>query len=113
VASLLIDSTAVTHIAYGEYLDYLPENAAVEVYQTAQPDGQVWIRALAGNDYLVKNYLRHSGFRYYPGIGVSWAQANVFCKWRTANTHEILAQHEDNKYALDKQSQVYYKGIAG
>ena len=41
VAALLIDSTAVTHIAYGEYLNYLPENAAVKVYQAAQPDGQV------------------------------------------------------------------------
>ncbi len=103
VASFFIDSTAVTNIAYREYLDDLQKNAATEAYQAAQPDEQVWVRALAFNDSLVKNYLRHPGFNYYPVVGVSWEQANAFCQWRTTKTNAILAQHAGNKYALDEE----------
>jgi formylglycine-generating enzyme len=35
------------------------------------------------NDSYVEYYLRHGGFRYYPVVGVSWTQANDYCKWRT------------------------------
>jgi formylglycine-generating enzyme len=101
VPSFFIDSTAVTNIAYGEYLDYLQKNAEDATYQAAQPDTQVWVRALAFNDSLVKNYLQHPGFRYYPVVGVSWIQANAFCEWRTKRTNEIIAQRTGNQYALD------------
>ena len=103
LASFFIDRTAVTNIAYGEYLDDLQKNTTEEVYQAALPDEQVWVRALAFNDSLVKNYLRHPGFRYYPVVGVSWTQANAFCEWRTKKANEELAKQAGNKYALDEE----------
>jgi len=103
LASFFIDETAVTNIAYGEYLDDLQKNATEEAYKAAQPDEQVWVRALAFNDSLVKNYLRHPGFRYYPVVGVSWTQADAFCEWRTKMVNKILAQNAGNKYTLDEE----------
>lgn len=102
VASFFMDSTAVTNIAYGEYLYDLQKNATEEAYQAAQPDEQVWVRALAFNDSLVNNYLRHPGFRYYPVVGVSWEQATAFCEWRTTMVNKILAQDAGNRYELDE-----------
>mmetsp|Transcript_6244 Transcript_6244/g.14065 ORF Transcript_6244/g.14065 Transcript_6244/m.14065 type:complete len:401 (+) Transcript_6244:5924-7126(+) len=102
LASFFIDETAVTNIAYREYLDDLQKNDREEAYIAAQPDEQVWVRALAFNDSLVKNYLRHPGFRYYPVVGVNWEQANAFCEWRTTMVNKILAQDAGNKYTLEE-----------
>ncbi len=103
VPSFFMDKTAVTNVAYGEYLDDLQKNATEEVYKAAQPDEQVWVRALAFNDSLVRNYLRHPGFNDYPVVGVSWTQANAYCAWRTKRVNKILAQDAKDKYTLDEE----------
>ena len=42
---------------------------------------------------MVNYYLRHPAYRDYPVVGVSWRQANDFCKWRTDSVNEnILIQ---------------------
>lgn len=103
VASFFIDITAVTNIMYREYLDNLQKNADDAVYKAALPNEEVWRRNLAFNDSLVKHYLRHPGFNFYPVVGVNWTQANAYCKWRTARANQIKAQAAGDKYALDEE----------
>jgi sulfatase modifying factor 1 len=103
VASFFIDSTAVTNIMYREYLDNLQKTADDAVHKAALPNEEVWRRNLAFNDSLVKHYLRHPGFNFYPVVGVNWTQANAYCKWRTAKVNQIKAQAAGDKYALDEE----------
>ena len=52
------------------------------------PDTAAWRNKLAHNESMVKYYLRHPAYRDYPVVGVSWLQANDFCKWRTDRVNE-------------------------
>ena len=56
------------------------------------PDTTVWKGQLAFNDSYVDHYLRYPGFRFYPVVGVSWLQANDYCKWRTSMVNLKLAE---------------------
>lgn len=63
------------------------------------PDTTVWARETAFNDSYVANYLRYPGFRFFPVVGISWVQAQEFCKWRTraANAYFLAKQIQKDK----------------
>lgn len=92
VASFYMDETEVSNIHWLEYLYYVKLDSSREFYQSALPDTTVWTSDLAFNDPYREHYLRYPGFRYYPVVGVSWIQANDFCKWRTAMVNLKLAE---------------------
>lgn len=92
VASFYMDETEVANIHWLEYLYYVKLDSSNEFYQSALPDTTVWQADLAFNDSYVDHYLRYPGFRYYPVVGVSWIQANDYCKWRTAVVNMKLAE---------------------
>ncbi len=92
VASFYMDETEVSNIHWLEYLYYVKLDSSREFYQSALPDTTVWTSDLAFNDPYRDHYLRYPGFRYYPVVGVSWIQANDFCKWRTAMVNLKLAE---------------------
>lgn len=54
---------------------------AVPVY----PDTLCWVRDFeyTFNEPFTLKYFSHFAFDDYPVVGVSWAQANAFCNWRT------------------------------
>ncbi|MEO1435371.1 MAG: SUMF1/EgtB/PvdO family nonheme iron enzyme, partial [Bacteroidota bacterium] len=45
---------------------------------------------LSFNEPFVETYLRHPSYDDYPVVGVSWIQANEFCKWRTDRVNEFI-----------------------
>ena len=92
VASFYMDETEVANIHWLEYLYYVKLDSSNEFYQSALPDTTVWQADLAFNDSYVDHYLRYPGFRYYPVVGVSWIQANDYCKWRTSVVNMKLAE---------------------
>lgn len=83
IQSFYMDETEVANIHYLEYLDYVRRDSTEEFYTKALPDTTVWLNPLSFNDSYMTMYLRHPGFRLYPVVGVSWAQANDYCIWRT------------------------------
>lgn len=126
VASFYMDETEVTNYDYRQYLSWLrttyPNNP--EMLKSATPDTLVWRSELAYNEPYVSNYLRHPSYSEYPVVGVSWVQANDYCRWRTDRVNEYLLMRE-GYLSLDsaqQNSQVFtttgylnghYQGVQG
>ena len=96
VRSFYMDETEVTNSEYVFYLDWMervfpPTDMNYEhIYASAVPDSLVWRDVLGFNEMLTENYLRHPGYAEYPVVGVSWVQANQYCKWRTDRVNEKI-----------------------
>ncbi len=65
-----------------------------EVYRKALPDTLCWRSPLSSMEHFVNYYLRHPAYRDYPVVGVSWIQANEYCKWRTDRVNEYILARE-------------------
>ena len=93
VSSFYMDETEVANIDYREYLYWIQRvfnESYPEVYLSALPDTLVWREELSFNEPFVETYLRHPSYDNYPVVGVSWIQANEFCKWRTDRVNEMI-----------------------
>ena len=64
------------------------------VYKKSLPDTLSWREKLGFNEKYVEYYLRHPAYRDYPVVGVSWMQANEFCRWRTDRVNEFILIRE-------------------
>ena len=97
VSTFYMDETEVTNHFWLEYLRWLERvhgESNPEIVDRALPDTLAWREKLAYNEPLVKYYLRHPAYRDYPVVGVSWRQANEFCKWRTDRVNEGILIRE-------------------
>ncbi|MCG8183424.1 gliding motility lipoprotein GldJ [Tenacibaculum piscium] len=89
VRSFYMDETEVTNAEYGLFMQYTkdvfpPEEPQFKnIYQSVLPDTLVWRKGLGNTNLLSESYLRHPSYAEYPVVGVSWLQANKYCKWRT------------------------------
>lgn len=89
VRSFFMDEAEVTNSEYYLYVQYTknvypPSQEGYEgIYQSVLPDTLVWRESLGNTDILTENYFRHPAYAEYPVVGVSWLQANEYCKWRT------------------------------
>ncbi len=91
-----MDEAEVTNSEYLFYLLWLErvfpphKKNYGHIYESALPDTLVWRRALGSNESLTQTYLRHPAYANYPVVGVSWSQANDYCKWRTDRVNEKI-----------------------
>ena len=123
VSSFYMDQTEVSNFHWLEYLYWISraygENFP-QVYKNALPDTLVWRTPLAYNEKYVEYYLRHPAYRDYPVVGVSWLQANDFCKWRTDRVNEYILIREgvfgfniDQRDEATFNTEAYYAGQYG
>ncbi|MFN7116454.1 MAG: SUMF1/EgtB/PvdO family nonheme iron enzyme [Saprospiraceae bacterium] len=93
VSSFYMDETEVSNLDYREYLywvDRVFAESYPEVFLSALPDTLVWREELSFNEPLVETYFRHPSYDDYPVVGVTWVQANEYCKWRTDRVNEMM-----------------------
>ena len=89
VRSFYMDEAEVTNAEYLLYVQYTKDvfppsdEKFKHIYNSVLPDTLVWRKSLGNSDILYENYLRHSAYADYHVVGVSWLQANKYCKWRT------------------------------
>jgi gliding motility-associated lipoprotein GldJ len=96
VSSFYMDQTEVTNFHWLEYLYWISRayQSYPMIYKNALPDTLVWRSPLGFNEKYVDYYLRHPAYRDYPVVGVSWLQANDYCKWRTDRVNEYILIRE-------------------
>lgn len=126
VASFYMDESEVRNVDWREYLYWLqrvyPNDR--EIYKAALPDTLVWRDQLSYNEPYLENYLRHAAYSEYPVVGVSWVQADKYCKWRTDRANEAvlvseqklepdLAQADDKVFTTDGYLNGVYEGPEG
>lgn len=61
------------------------------------PDTAVWRDKMSLNEPYVKYYYRHPAYRDYPVVGISYEQAQAYCKWRTERVKYFLSIKKDFK----------------
>jgi sulfatase modifying factor 1 len=89
VRSFFMDEAEVTNSEYFLYIQYMKdvfppsEEKYKHIYNSVLPDTLVWRKSLGNTDILTQNYFRHPAYADYPVVGVTWLQANEYCKWRT------------------------------
>jgi sulfatase modifying factor 1 len=91
VSSFYMDETEISNLDYREYLYWVDRvfgESYPEVYLSALPDTLVWREELAFNEPMVETYFRHPSYDDYPLVGITWVQANEYCKWRTDRVNE-------------------------
>lgn len=97
VASFYMDRTEVTNLHWLEYMYWMKRvynKTYPHVYKKCLPDTLSWRSALGYREKYVNYYLRHPSYADYPVVGVSWLQANDFCKWRTDRVNEAILVRE-------------------
>jgi len=126
VASFYMDQTELRNVDWREYMYWLQRvyPGKPEVYKASLPDTLVWRDELSYNEPYLENYLRHAAYSEYPVVGVSWIQADKYCKWRTDRANEAilindrkltndLAQQGDKVFTTDTYLNGVYEGAEG
>ena len=97
VSTFYMDETEVTNQHWLEYMYWMQRvynKSYPHVYKKCLPDTLAWRKTLGYREKYVNYYLRHPSYRDYPVVGVSWLQANEFCKWRTDRVNEAILVRE-------------------
>jgi formylglycine-generating enzyme required for sulfatase activity len=94
--SIYMDRMEIRNLDYWEYLHWLLRYQP-EQYNAAYPDTLVWNEKNCYNQPYVHYYFTHPAYKNYPVVGVSYEQAQDFCKWRTARVKEFIAIQVKNK----------------
>lgn len=93
VSSFYMDETEVSNIAYREYVFWTNRvfgQNNPQVWRSTLPDTLCWREELAANEPYVETYFRFPSYDNYPVVGVSWIQANEYCKWRSDRVNEMM-----------------------
>ena len=116
VRSFYMDEVEVTNSEYMFYLEWMEkvfprkDPKYANIYNSAVPDTLVWRDVLGFNEILTENYLRHPAYANYPVVGVSWIQANQYCKWRTNMVNEKTLRDKGVMQPLFKLDSLEVRG---
>ncbi|OSY88134.1 gliding motility protein GldJ [Tenacibaculum holothuriorum] len=116
VRSFYMDETEVTNAEYGLFMQYTkdvfpPEDPQFKhIYPSILPDTLVWRKGLGNTNLLSESYLRHPAYADYPVVGVSWTQANKYCKWRTNAVNLKILMDKGIIKNIFKEDSIQFKG---
>ncbi len=90
------DQTEIRNIDWYEYVTWMGETYGLESdqYEASLPDTTVWSGELSYSEPRISAYFKHPAFANYPVVGVSYAQVQAYCRWRTDRVAEIILVQE-------------------
>lgn len=90
--TLYADETEVSNFSWYEYESWMKNKYGVNSpqHKAALPDTLVWRENNSNNEPYVIHYYRHSAYKDYPVVGVSYEQVCEFVKWRTERVKEYM-----------------------
>ena len=88
-ANFFVDKTEIRNIDWREYMYWSKQffGEKSNKFLSTIPDTTIWKNEILERNQ--KQYLRHSAFRDYPVVGVSYEQAVLYCKWRSDRVNEM------------------------
>lgn len=104
--SVFIDKTEITNLHWLEYLYTIKKDSSKAFY-----DSQIIDSAYHHVDSLNLDYLHYPQFRMYPVIGVSFEQANAYCKWRSDVVNKAFNFLNVEKKYIKQRELLKEKGI--
>ena len=98
--NLFIDKYEVANIHWKEFLHYIQRDSGDAYYRKMLPDTLVWAQrnlpqAQTSSIDLTKNYFSAAEYHSFPVVGISYAQAQVYARWRSRIVTELLNQPEE------------------
>jgi formylglycine-generating enzyme len=110
IASFFMDETEVTNVDYKEFLHNMRTRVSADSILRLEPNEKVWEGTMSYNDVYSTYYFQYPGFNFYPVAGVSWTQANTYCKWRTMYVNEVNREKNKLDSALT-ENQLVQRGV--
>ena len=97
--TLFADACEITNLAWQEYEFFIKSKYGTlsKEHIVALPDTLCWREKLSYNEPYVIHYYRHIAYREFPVVGISYEQANAYCKWRTERVKSFLTIKKDFK----------------
>lgn len=101
--TLYADMTEISNISWLEFELAMKSKygSASAEHLASLPDTLVWREKLAFCEPYIEYYYRHPAYRNYPVVGISYEQANVYCKWRTERVHAFIEVKEGKRKIED------------
>jgi hypothetical protein len=99
-SNLYVDKTEVANIHWLEFLHYIRRDSGEALYRQMLPDTTVWAQRNLDNPQttpseLAQTYLRAPEYRTHPVVGISYAQAQAYARWRSEAVNQQLNQPEE------------------
>lgn len=95
--TLFADETEISNFSWQEYEFWTKsiygKNSKEHI--ATLPDTTVWRDKSSYNEPYVQYYYRHPAYKNYPVVGISYEQAQSYCKWRTERVKTMLSRKKD------------------
>lgn len=104
--TIFIDKCEVSNVSWKEYVYWNKAKYGIssDVYKSSLPDTTIWSLDKNSTKTMDANYYQHPAYSEYPVVGISYAQAKKFCKWRSDRVNEMLYNKGSNSNANPLES---------
>jgi formylglycine-generating enzyme required for sulfatase activity len=114
---LYMDKSEITNMDWKEYQYWMKTNDSTQ-YEKTILDTTVWLQLDSNYTPFVKHYHQHQAYQEYPVVGVTYQQAQQYCKWRSMAVNEMLALNptkgiEKVAYRLPTEQEWEYAASGG
>ena len=82
-SDLYASKTEVTNYEYAKFLSSLKENKDDKALAQARIDSMNWKLVTSTYEPYANNYHTHDAYLKYPVVNISYAAAELYCKWLT------------------------------